>query len=106
MKQVYTAASAADAQMCKDYLQAIGIPVIIKGEYLSGAAGELPANTYPTIWTVDDRDYELALKKVRMYESNNPEDQIFQSAWVCPQCSESIDAQFTQCWQCGYQRDQ
>ena len=106
MKQIYAAASMADAQMCKDYLEAIGIPVIMKGEFLSGAAGELPANTYPTLWVVDDRDVELARKKVRMYESSNPVDQIHQSPWHCSRCGESIDAQFTQCWQCGNERDQ
>lgn len=105
MKQVYAAANAADAQMCKDYLEAIGIPAIVKGEFLSGAAGELPANTYPTVWVVEDRDFELALKKVRMYESSSPEDQMFDTSWACPDCGESIDAQFTQCWKCGHERD-
>ena len=106
MKQVYIAADIADAQMCKDYLEACSIAVIIKGEFLSGAAGELPVNAYPTLWVVDERDYDLALSKVKIYESRDPRDQIFQSSWTCEGCGEHIEAQFTQCWHCGHQRSQ
>lgn len=105
MKQVYIAADVLDARMCKDYLEANHIAATISGEYLSGAAGELPVNTYPTVWVVDDDDYELALSKVRMYESRTPADQIHSSPWVCRHCGEHIDAQFTQCWKCGAEPD-
>lgn len=104
MKQVYLAADALDARMCKDYLEANHIQAIIKGEFLSGAAGELPVNTYPSVWVIDDEDYDLALSKVRIYESREPKDQIHHSPWVCSQCGESIEAQFTQCWRCGAER--
>ncbi|MDH5544554.1 MAG: DUF2007 domain-containing protein [Gammaproteobacteria bacterium] len=106
MKQVYIAANLPDAHMCKDYLESFSMPVIIKGEFLTGAAGELPVNAYPSVWVVDERDYELALTKVKIYERHESVDQLYDNDWLCEQCGERIEAQFTQCWQCGNQRNQ
>lgn len=104
MKQIYIAANSLDAQMLKDYLESTGIQAIIKGDYLTGAVGEIPANTFPTVWVVDEEDEVRAKKLVANFESEHPSDQIHITHWHCPQCKELIEPQFTQCWHCGYQR--
>ena len=106
MKQVYIASNPADAYMLKDYLTSAGIEAVIKGEYLMGAIGEIPTNTYPTVWVVDEEDFERAQRMVRDYESKHPSDQIYLTHWRCPACGELIEPQFTQCWNCGKNREE
>ncbi|MGA9333362.1 MAG: DUF2007 domain-containing protein [Rudaea sp.] len=42
MKIVYEAENIIDANLLKNVLEQEGIPVFISGQYLTGAAGELP----------------------------------------------------------------
>ncbi len=104
MKQVYIAEDNITAQLMKDYLASRRIDSIIKGELLLGAIGEIPANTFPTVWIVEDDDYEHALQLVKNYEDGLSNEQIFNNVWRCEGCDELIEAQFTQCWKCGGER--
>jgi len=104
MKQVYIAEDNITAQMMMDYLASRHIKSIIKGELLLGAVGEIPANTFPTVWIIYDEDYEQALQLVKIYEGGLSNEQLFNNVWRCEICGELIDAQFTQCWKCGEER--
>lgn len=105
MKQVYTASDLVSAQMVKDYLESFGIESYVQGDLLIGAIGEIPANSYPTVWIMHDEDYERAEERVKNYEAQRPDDQIYDSVWKCLKCNELIEAQFTCCWNCGAERD-
>jgi rubrerythrin len=80
-----------------------GIGCELHNRYLSGAMGEIPADQCaPEIWILDDRDEVLAtgiLDRARTGPTTNAR------AWRCQQCGESLEAQFTVCWQCGTARD-
>jgi len=104
MKQVYEASDLVNAQMLKDYLVSFGIEAIVKGELLVGAIGEIPADSYPTVWIVNENDLEKAKLRIKNFESQAPDDQMYNSVWKCMDCDELIDAQFTQCWKCGSER--
>lgn len=104
MKEVYCAADIVDAQMIKDYLEAAGIEAVVQGGLLTGIIGEIPVNTYPTVWVVEDDDYERARRLVDDYQHPEPAGQLYQEGWTCPECGQRLDAQFTQCWNCGTQR--
>jgi len=104
VKQVYVASDVVNARIIYDMLNSAGIEACIKGESLTGGAGDLPVNLFPTIWVVDDRDEDKAISLVEDFESSRPADQMFDNVWVCPGCTEIIEAQFTQCWSCGYHR--
>jgi len=104
MKQVYSAGSLIDAQIVKDHLMSLNIECIIKGELLLGAIGEIPADTNPTVWVIDERDYDLALEKIKNFESDRTMDQMHFNVWKCCKCNELIEPQFTQCWNCGATR--
>lgn len=104
MKQVYTASDLIGAQMMKDYLTSFGIETFVQGDLLIGAIGEIPANSYPTVWILNDNDFERAEERVQNYEAKRPDDQIHNNVWKCLSCNELIEAQFTTCWQCGADR--
>ena len=54
VKQVYHAANPVDAQLAVDRLAAEGIHAHTQGQFLSGAAGELPVGELLRVWVADD----------------------------------------------------
>jgi len=100
MKQVYIAADMMDAELFKDHLISLRIPAIVKGAMLTGIIGEIPTNSFPTVWVEDERDFDLARKAVNDYEKKAASN-IVGEEWVCSQCGENLGPQFLQCWSCG-----
>lgn len=97
MKALYQAQDLMEAQLLKDYLAGYHIQTVVHGEYMMGAAGELPVQQFPVLWVVEERDYERAKQLVEHFlhqESATAE-------WCCSQCGESNEGQFHQCWNCG-----
>jgi len=105
MKRVYTGSDLVSAQMMKDYLVSFGIEAFVQGDLLIGAIGEIPANSYPSVWITNDDDFERAEERIKNYETQRPDDQIYSNVWKCLKCNELIEAQFTCCWKCGAERD-
>lgn len=106
MKQVYIAQNPPDAHLLAGILQEYGISCKILGEDLWTARGALPISqdTQPTIWIQDDSRYEQAEKLVRQYENKTLTANTGDNPWQCPNCGEEIEAQYTDCWQCGTSR--
>ncbi len=98
MRPVYTAENAFDAQLVRDRLDQEGIAASVHGLMLTGAVGELPADTRPTVWIEDDAHYDRARELVIAFEQTQPEDG---PAWICPNCREENGPAFETCWQCG-----
>ena len=53
MKNIYDAQDIIDAQRIIALLEHEGIPAQVKGEYLSGAMGELPVQGLVSVWVAD-----------------------------------------------------
>jgi len=104
MRQVFVATNLVEAHLVKDHLVSFGIKAVIHGEILVGAVGELPADTYPTVWVVDNDDADRARSLVHGIVAEPSATQLFPDPWVCAECAESNDAPFTECWRCGYHR--
>ena len=106
MKQVYIAQDPPDAHLLAGILEEYGISCDIRGEELWAARGALPvsADTQPTVWIQDDNRIEQAEKLVRQYEDKTLTANIGGDPWQCPNCGEEIEAQYTDCWQCGTAR--
>jgi len=106
MKQVYIAQDPPDAHLLAGILEQYGISCEIRGEELWGARGALPISqdTLPTIWIHDDDRIEEAKKLVQQYENKTLTANTGNSPWQCPNCCEEIEAQYTDCWQCGTSR--
>lgn len=107
MKQVYLAEDPVEAHIVVELLKAEGIAATVQGEHLFAIRGVVPLD-YPTVWVVDEDDYERARELALEYdrgrytaqEGGAPPPQ----PWICPQCGERIEGQFGLCWQCGAER--
>jgi hypothetical protein len=81
----------------KNLVEAAGIRVLVRNEYLSGAMGELPpAECQAELWVLEEKDYEKAAAVFEAQSMSGPD-------WTCG-CGELLGAQFTQCWRCGAAR--
>ena len=98
MKYVFSASTMSpDNEMLKSILEKADIPCLIRNEYLT--AGEAPFIS-PELWILNDEDYPRAREIVDAWENATIENQ---GPWVC-RCGETIEGQFTSCWQCGRER--
>ena len=102
MRRLYEAADRFEAQRLVDFLGEHRIPAVILGDFLSGAAGELPATIFPAVWLVEDQHWFMAQALLREFQQPEPS---LQAAWVCPVCGETVEGTFEVCWNCGSQRD-
>lgn len=103
MKQLYQARDSFEAQLLKDRLQAQHITAVVLGDGLTGAAGELSAMVFPTVWVVEADDLAPAKRVLAEFLAQVPEVEDTQ-AWICSSCGERVDAEFALCWQCGAAR--
>jgi hypothetical protein len=105
LKQVYLAQDPIEANLLVGLLKAEGIEAVVQGEYLYAIRGLVPA-TYPTVWVVDENEYDqaraLALEFDRQQREGGGPEPL--ESWVCPVCGETIEGQFDQCWHCGADR--
>ncbi|MEM7465516.1 MAG: DUF2007 domain-containing protein [Pseudomonadota bacterium] len=100
MKRIHTTADFLQAGYLKSILEERGIQCVLKNDYLSGGAGELPLNEcWPEIWVIDERDEQLAAKIIEENRQSKHGEN-----WVCNNCGEQLEAQFSHCWQCGASR--
>ena len=106
MKRVYQSSDYYSAQLIKSLLEDNGIEANVTGELLIGAIGEIPANSYPAVWVVADEDKDKAKRLIKEYETQIQQTDANAETWICPECSERIDPQFSQCWNCGYVRSE
>jgi Putative prokaryotic signal transducing protein len=101
MKRVFTATTmSADQEIVKGLLDEAGIPSMIRNEHLAMALGEL-ADGSPEIWILNDEDYPRAKEIVDDLRKSNVETA---QPWICSDCGEEIEGQFTSCWNCGKDR--
>ena len=70
MQKVYEANSGLEANLLKNILQQEGIAAHVSGEYLQGAAGELPVMGLVSVW-VDEGDVWRAEKIVCNWEQGS-----------------------------------
>jgi hypothetical protein len=93
---VYRAPTLLQVAHARNVLLTAGIQSELRNQYLSGAMGDLPMmETWPQLY-VDDIDERFALSALARAESLP-----VGSPWVCTECGERLEPQFTQCWRCG-----
>lgn len=101
MRRVHVARTLADAYIVKDVLESHGFACTVKGENLVGIMGEVPidVDSLPSVW-VPESQAERAMRVVTDTAGGATE----AGDWICPNCDEEIEGQFTDCWQCGTAR--
>lgn len=97
MKRVFGSYNQQLVHHAKNLLEAAGIRVLVRNQYLSSAMGELPpAECEAQVWVLDESDFEKANQILNAQPASGPD-------WTCS-CGETLGAQFSQCWRCGAQR--
>ena len=102
MRRVYKAENTFDAHLVRDRLLQAGIRAEVHGLMLTGAIGELPADTRPSVWIADADLYERARQIVREVERASSD----ATGWRCPHCGEDNGPAFEVCWRCGRSSDE
>ncbi len=98
MKLVYTSDNLMIAGQIQGLLESNQINSFMKNVSLTGGIGELPANEcWPEVWVHNDNDETSALELIQSYLKQQPSN----SPWQC-QCGETIEGQYTECWNCGH----
>ena len=100
MKPLHNARHATEAHLIRGYLESHGIAVIVRGEFLAGGIGELPADVCG-VWVVHDHEFTRANELIRQWLQDSPAQALGQAPWQCDRCHETLEAQFTACWRCG-----
>ena len=96
MKRVFRAASLIQVAHARNVLLTAGIQSELRNQYLAGALGDLPMlETWPQLMVEDELESAAlrALEKAAAAPSGAP--------WICAQCGEQLEPQFTSCWRCG-----
>ncbi len=99
MKRVYRAASLLQVAHARNVLISAGIECELRNIYLAGAMGDLPMmETWPQLYVADsDERYALGvLARAAAAPRGAP--------WICEDCNEQLEPQFTTCWRCGRER--
>jgi len=99
MQRLYQAANRIEAQLLLDLLERHRIDAVVLGDYLAGAAGQLPADICPTLWLIDERDRARA--EALLTHFLNPSPAAGATPWDCPACGEQVEGDFELCWNCG-----
>jgi len=107
MQRLYQAKDRIEAQFLRDFLDADRIPAIVLGDYLSGAAGDLPADIYPTVWVIEEEDLPRAQASLARFLAGPDRNHAggARTTWACPGCGESVEPGFDLCWNCGQGRE-
>ncbi len=96
MKRVFSAASLLQVAHARNVLIAAGIDSELRNQYLAGALGDLPMlETWPQLWVED------VLESAALRALQNAATAPAGASWVCSQCGEELEPQFTSCWRCG-----
>jgi|SRR5208283_1181028 hypothetical protein len=107
MKKIYIAKNPIDANLFKGILEGEKIQAIVQGEFLWSVRGEVPITpeTCPSVWIINDDDYEKAVQILRDFELQGMSTDSVGDDWKCKKCGESNEKQFSECWQCGSEKN-
>jgi hypothetical protein len=108
MKKVFTDSSVIPCDMAKGVLESNGIQSMIRnerGSALGGVGYPNPfmmslAYAWPEVW-VRDEDFTAATHLIAQMKASQPSDA---EPWKCSQCGESVDGEFSVCWNCEMPR--
>jgi hypothetical protein len=101
MKLLHPARHAFEAHMIRGFLDSHGIEAQVRGEYLTSGWGELPADVC-AVWITDDARFDEADALLKAFLNGSYATGL--GTWRCESCGETLEGQFTTCWNCGTPR--
>ena len=105
MKQLHAARHAVEAHLVCGFLRAQGIGAEVRGEHLTSGWGELPVDVC-SVWVTDDAEFGRANELLVDFLTGTFARRFSGDAWICPDCREHLEGQFTECWSCGARKPQ
>lgn len=103
MKRLYSSQDLIQVAQLKAVLEREGIPCVVRNEILAGLAPEIPfAEAFPELWVQNDSDLPRAEKIKGDWKV--PPTAAAISTWLCENCGEKLEGQFSSCWKCGAAR--
>ena len=104
MIKIYSNQNSVIVYNLKNVLEDYGIKCEVRNEII-GRLMNVPNEAWIELWIVDNDDYDAALKIVEDALSDDSDDEDTpEQSWICPNCGEESDSQFTECWNCGESR--
>lgn len=98
LKRVYSAETLVQVVHMQNLLAASGVMAELRNARLGGALGEIPfLETWPQLW-VEEPAFDLAM---RVIAHDDAQPAQAGGHWHCAGCGESIELQFSHCWNCG-----
>lgn len=99
MKKIFVSVNLPEVESLENIMEQSEIPCTIKNQQLAGLAGEVPfVEVFPELWVLRDED----LLKAKDILANWPKAKSLQEKeWICPSCGETIEKEFTACWNCS-----
>lgn len=98
---LFQAANSIEANVIKGLLNGEGIEVVLQGEHLTGAMGELPPMDLTIAVWVHKLKFDVATTIVEHYQACQKSDGKGVD-WVCNNCGETNSDNFEICWQCQF----
>ena len=109
LRKVYVADGSGDAHLLRGLLEVEGIPAVVRGDGMVPLQGGnlFKIETRPSVWVLDDESdqYVRAVAIVEEYAAKKRTDTTAGDLWRCRLCGETVEAQFTDCWNCGVVRE-
>ena len=104
MKNVYSARDEVDAHLIQGLLAQHGIDAVVQTEGLSGILGTVQTSpeAAPSLWVKEEDEAAAIAALSDIKDGQTPVAEGV--AWKCPNCGESIEPQFSECWNCGESR--
>jgi hypothetical protein len=103
MQRIYSAPDSTLVHLAKHVLENEGIECVVTGEHLASAAGGVaPVDAWLELWVVNPYQAEAArdlVERMRRAEGTREAER-----WLCPDCIEWREGQFSHCWKCGAER--
>ena len=98
MRKVHTAESLLEIAHLRNVLESAGIACVVRNDRLGGVVGEIPfLECWPELWIVESGNLLPARALIAEALGARPSGW----EWLCAQCGEASEAQFTVCWNCG-----
>jgi len=102
MERVFSSPNIGMVHLAQHALETAGIECVTRGEHLAAAAGGIaPIDAWGELWILNVAEVDKARTLIDelLEESDEMED-----PWMCPDCIERRDGQFSHCWKCGAER--
>ena len=104
LKLLHPARHAVEAHLIRGFLASHGIAAEVRGEYLTSGWGELPTDVC-AVWIAEDSQFARADELLKTFLKGSYARQFGGEGWTCEGCGETLEGQFTECWNCGAGRD-